>query len=126
MLPFSVCKIAAYALAGLLNPVFGSRSHRTIVPSLPSEARVLLSGLKATLDTDPVCLVSGCPIGSRVSTSHKMIVPSSPLEARVSDWVIAVGYVGSIQMVTPSLNGIKGCEPFWKSGMNLKSQHLSV
>ena len=40
------------------------------------------------------------------------------------DWVIGVGYVGGVQMVTPSLNGIKGCEPFWKSGMNLKSQHL--
>jgi hypothetical protein len=45
-------------------------------------------------------------------------------EVYYRNWVIAVGYVGGIQTVAPCLNGVKGYEPFWKSGMNRKSQHL--
>jgi hypothetical protein len=41
-----------------------------------------------------------------------------------NDWVIGIGYAEGIQMVTPSLNSIRDCEPFWKNGTNLKSQHL--
>jgi hypothetical protein len=32
------------------------------------------------------------------------------------DWVIGVGYVIGIQMITPGLNDIRGWEPFWRIG----------
>src|SRR5512142_1743598 len=62
----------------------GSISHRTIVLSRLPEARVLPSGLMATLHKAPVCPVSGRPMGRRVATSHRRMVLSWLPETRVS------------------------------------------
>ena len=50
---------------------------------LTPEARVLPSGLKATLVTDLWCPVRGAPRGWPVATSHSLTVLSSLPEARV-------------------------------------------
>jgi len=49
---------------------------------LACRGQVLPSGLKATLDTPPVCPRRGSPSGWRVPTSHST-VPSTPAEASV-------------------------------------------
>src|SRR6185312_14755436 len=55
---------------------------RTVLSQLPDAIRVP-SGLNATLDTTPVCPVSGSPRGWPVSAFHSWTVPSAlPLASR--------------------------------------------